>query len=234
MASESELIFSQFRRDERYKLILEHVDKVMGQKYLDFVIKNDIQLLDYISVFQKNDIIGNPEVFDYENIGSISPTTLRYIKVLSDLRKYFGSLNRLNIYEIGVGYGGQCRIINSLYSPSIYTLVDLDSVLNLSKKFLEKFSLNTTLTYSNMNDLNVDSIDLLISNYAFSELRKNIQDFYIDKIISKSKHGYITFNEINPKYFNSYSSTELLEIIPKSFVVPEEPLTGSKNCIIIW
>ena len=86
-----------------------------------------------MDAFKSNDKYGSPFVFDYPGVENISPTTLRYIKVLSDLKKHFGPLDGMNICEIGVGYGGQCRIINSMYRPSTYTLVDIRPALRLGE-----------------------------------------------------------------------------------------------------
>ena len=40
----------------------------------------------------------------------------------------------------------------------------------------------------------INKIDLLINNYAFSELPKNLQIKYLEEVISKSTHGYMTMN----------------------------------------
>jgi phospholipid N-methyltransferase len=140
----------------------------------------------------------------------------------------------LNICEIGVGYGGQCRIINSVTSPDKYTLVDIKPALSLTQRYLDNYILNSVVRYKTMNELEIQNYDLVISNYAFSELPRSIQDVYLSKIILNSKKGYITFNEISPGYFNSYKREELIDIIPNSLIIEEKPLTHPKNCIIVW
>ena len=136
--------FNKFRRDPVYKLILEHVSKIQGKKYLDLIIK-DKDIYSKINEFKKNDIYGNPIQQVYPSIGQISPTTLRYIKVLTDLKYYFGNLNNLNICEIGVGYGGQCRIINAYFEPGTYFLIDIKPALMLTQRYLDNFVLNNAL-----------------------------------------------------------------------------------------
>ena len=68
------------------------------------------------------------------NVGGIavSPTTLRYLKVANDLETLFSSLDGLRICEIGVGYGGQCRVLDAMFAVKSYTLVDLRPVLELA------------------------------------------------------------------------------------------------------
>jgi hypothetical protein len=85
-----------------------------------------------------------------------------------------------------------------------------------------------------MNQLPVMESDLVISNYAFSELRRPIQEAYLRKVLQPAKRGYITFNQIAPGNFQSYSAAELLQIIPGSKVFEERPLTHPNNCVIVW
>lgn len=224
-------VFSNFRRNRIYRQVLEHVSFYLGKEYLEEI---PVSFLEKIELIKENDIWGNPKLCEYPSIGKISPTTLRYTKVLTDLLTLFKELDNLNICEIGVGYGGQCRVINSMSSPNKYTLVDIKPVLMLTQRYLDNYILNSPVCYKTMNELETKNYDLVISNYAFSELRRNIQDVYLNKIILNSKKGYITFNEITPEYFNSYKREELIDIIPNSRIIEEKPLTHSKNCIIIW
>jgi len=226
-------VFNSFRRNPVYNRVLEHVSEKQGGKYLE-IISNDSDILAAINNFKPNDNYGNPRIYEYPNIGKISPTNLRYIKILADIRKYFHTIDHMNICEIGVGYGGQCRIINAYYKPATYCLVDIQPALALAQRFLDNYILHSVLTYKTMNELDKIDYDFVLSNYAFTELPRPIQDIYLSKVISNSKRGYITYNEITPKEFNSYKSHELAEMIPGSKVLKEEPLTHPKNCIIVW
>ena len=221
--------FNNFRRNPIYNEVLEHVSQYQGTQYLQEISK-DSNILSKINDFKSNDDYGNPRIYEYPNIGFFSPTTLRYIKVLTDIKKYFHTINNLDICEIGVGYGGQCRIINTYYKPNTYCLVDLQCALSLTKKFLNNYIIETPIIYKTMDELDNKKYDLVISNYAFTELTKSVQDIYLEKIILNSKMGYITYNEIS----SSYKLDELIKIIPKSKVYKEVPLTAPTNCIIMW
>ncbi|MEI6444872.1 MAG: putative sugar O-methyltransferase [Nostocales cyanobacterium ELA583] len=225
--------FNSFRRNPIYNEILEHISENQGREYLN-IISKDPDVLSAINNFKLNDEYGSPIMYEYSGIGIISPTTLRYIKVLADLKKHFQTLNSLNICEIGVGYGGQCRIINAYYSPSMYCLVDIQPALSLAQRFLDNYIIHSVLTYKTMNELSQRDYDLVLSNYAFTELPRSVQDIYLNKVILRSKRGYITYNETTPSEFNSYKSGELIEIISGSRIFKEEPLTHPKNCIIVW
>jgi putative sugar O-methyltransferase len=232
-ASIDYLFFNNFRRNPVYNEILEHVNFEQGLEYLDIIIQHP-QILREIEKFRLNDLFGNPVVYNFPEIGLFSPSTLRYVKVLCDLQKHFKSLDSIKICEIGVGYGGQCRIINSFFTPASYCLVDIKPALSLSQTYLDNFIINSSLSYLTMNELAVSDYDLVISNYAFTELPLAIQDVYFKKIIKNSRMGYITYNDINPPEYCSYKLPKLLDLITSASVFPEKPLTHPNNCIIVW
>ena len=228
--------FANFKRNPIYNKILEHVSELDGQLYKNYLDINFPEFKNFLKIFKTNDEIGNPIKFNYSDIGDISPTTLRYIKVLSDLIRLYKSLDNFNIIEIGVGYGGQCKIINDYFNIRKYTLVDLPEVLELSQKYLNIFNIEN-LDFLNFNNLpNNKNYDLVISNYSFSELSKEMQNFYFENIINKSEHGYLTCNFIS-NYFNidSYNLDEIKTHLHKNFsIIKEEPLTSENNIIIYW
>ena len=237
-ASLDDNIFKCFKVAKGYADILEHVSKDQGEMYRQNITINFPEYIDYIEFFKKNDVYGNPNTYEYENIGKISPTTLRYVKVLSDLKSLYKSLDGFNIIEIGVGYGGQCKIIKDYFNVSNYYLVDLKEVLSLSRRYLSE------LNVKNLEFIDVDQVqnlnknfDLVISNYAFTELEKSIQDIYINNILSKSNRGYITCNFISDIFgISSYSLDELKGKL-KNFDIKnkeEFPLTHPENKIIYW
>jgi hypothetical protein len=85
-----------------------------------------------------------------------------------------------------------------------------------------------------MGEMESRAYDLVVSNYAFTELPRSIQESYLQRVILRSSRGYITYNEITPPRFRSYKAEELLALIPRATRVKEEPLTHPKNCIIVW
>jgi putative sugar O-methyltransferase len=232
-ASIHQRIFNTFRRNLIYQQILEHLNHSQGLAYLN-EIKKDPEFIKKIESFKRNDLYGGAELSKYDGIGDISPSTLRYVKVYFDLINLFGSLDNLNICEIGVGYGGQCRIINADSKPKKFTLVDIKSALELTQKYLDYYIIPSTLEYKTMNELSTQSYDLVISNYAFTELPRSFQEVYLERVILNSTKGYITYNDISPDYFNSIKKEELVKIIPGSKIIEEIPLTHPKNCVIIW
>lgn len=240
MAGNDNKIFRHFRRDEIYNKVLEHVTQEQGEEYLAVINKNEENKFSDAdwSEFSKNDGYGDPRMFSYvlnDKTCSISPTTLRYAKVLNDIIKLFDIDKIKSAAEIGIGYAGQCRILTSYININSYSLYDLPEVLCLAKKYLSGFGSTEKINFIDGTNITVErEYDFAISNYAFSELIRVVQDIYLEKVILKSKAGYITWNPESCDRLDGYSVEELLNIIPGSSVIPEEPLTAKKNCIIIW
>lgn len=242
-ASKDKNYFRNFRRNYLYNRVLEHVSWYMGQKYLDVISRNkqsEFTNTDW-NEFRQNDLYGNPRVFPYKINGHImllSPTTLRYIKVLQDIVTLFDAEKISSVAEIGIGYGGECRLLtNYLTGISQYFLFDIPEALGLAKKYLNMFENKADIRFVNGTKIDVDETyeyDCVISNYAFSELSREVQDMYLEKVIAKSKAGYMTWNSGSYDFAGGYSVDELLRIIPGSSVIAEEPLTAVNNCIIIW
>jgi phospholipid N-methyltransferase len=233
-ASNNYNCFNSFRRNHSYVETLEHVTYDEGVAYLAQIRKRP-NVFSRLPAIARNDDYGSPILHHYEDvIVPISPTTLRYAKVLCDLTDLFGSIDGLHVAEIGVGYGGQCRAINAISRPASYTLIDLQPALQLAQRYLDHYILGSTLRYLTLNQLAPQKYDLFMSNYALTELTREVQDAYLEKVVLGSSRGYITYNQISPDHFRSYSVDELLEIIPGSVRFDEIPLTHPDNCIIAW
>ena len=230
-AVENDDIFNTFKNIPAYTEILEHVTEQQGLEYIKIIKRDNNHLFEKIKNFTENDKYGNPKKYPYDGIGVVSPSTLRYIKVLSDLLKIFKDLNGYKIIEIGGGYGGQCKIISDYFIFLEYYIVDLLYPLKLTEKYLNKLNVKNFKILT-MEDLHNEEYDLVISNYAFTELNKNIQDIYTEKIIKKSKHAYITCNVIGG--IDTYSVNELFNLNDKINILNEEPLTHKNNFILYW
>lgn len=222
MAAKSDTIFATFKTNPVYTRILEHVSDRLGAEYAARIKQKMPHYDMHMEAFKKNDLWGGPHRYFYAGFGMISPTTLRYINVLCDLIEHFGSLTGLRIIEIGTGYGGQCKILQDVFDVQSYTLVDLPEVLELNKRYLSNF--NAKYTPWDGKDM---QHDLVISNYAFSELCLDLQMEYINGLFSHARHGYITMN----KYLMPLESyTAALH----ARVHPEQPESRKNNKILVW
>ena len=140
-------VFQNFRRHPVSRWAFEYASGEYGKDCLIKILHNpDFKIsVEQWREFLKNDSIGNPVPFTYNfsQDGSrivCSPLTLRYIKVLSDIIAYFDINKIKTVAEIGVGYGGPCRILKSFLKIDTYNLIDLPETLALAEKFLGFFS----------------------------------------------------------------------------------------------
>jgi len=231
-ASEDKSIFKTFKRDPRYTSILEHTSKDQGEALLQWCLNNKNFSQKKLSAAKLNDNQGWPvKEFYQDEIGEISPSSLRYLKCAIELENMFGDLSDKNIVEIGVGYGGLCGILKNIFNVKSYTLIDLPEPIELTKKYLNDSS---NIYISDMDLLSEKSYDLVISNYAFTECIKEVQDLYIEKILQKSLNGYITYNNISHLFnVSSYDKKHLKELLSMK-EKDEYPLTSNDNCILYW
>ena len=235
----NETSLKKFRRIYDYREILEHLNYMDGMMYLDIIRNKQPLILNEIAKFRENDKFGRPRRFFYPEIGRLSPTTLRYIFVATDLYSKFAMSGIKKIVEIGAGYGGQISILNSLdlNHRNEYFVFDLPNVQILIQIYLSKMKL-TKISFLNIKETKKKDFDLVISNYAFSELPIYLQEIYLEKVLMRSKNGYLIMNsgasnstgrskgKMNVEYIKKW--------IPHLEVLPEIPLTGPDNYLIIW
>jgi hypothetical protein len=231
----SQKAFNSFRRDDRLHPILEHVSYEEGLLYLKEIKDSEFSVSNISCKAKENDLVGNPFLYDYPEIGFICPTTIRYAKNVYDIAYAFSQTvpNIENVVEIGGGYGGLCRLMTSLFSIKQYLLVDFEDVNNLSKKYLQYY-------YEKCNGIGwivpdeleeVKNIQMCISNYCFSECDRETQEMYYNKIIKNSSMFYITYNHISDK---NMSDSEFIKLASQHFRIhtEEEVRDGHKNIIM--
>jgi hypothetical protein len=158
-------------------------------------IKNNSQILSNLHKFKTNDNIGSPKLYELpEPFGRISPGTLIFIEELQDISNNLINVfeNKLNIVEIGAGYGGLAKIFLDSNQHN-YSIIDYPQVLNLSCTYNSKFG-NTIMAIP-ISDIS-DSIvpDLVVSNWCLSELDDEGIEYYYSKVIRNSKYGYFKMN----------------------------------------
>ncbi len=231
--------FAVFRRDPVYKRILEHVSPPDGLQFLG-LIRNPV-IRDICMSSEFADTIGSPEVFEVEG-RQLSPSTFRYGKVLQDLVDAFPDLHNMrNIVEIGVGYGGQARVISEYVrrmggNIQSYQLVDMPPVLHLARTYLEHFSIDFEIKYVSKSELSRSaSYDLVISNYAYSEFSVALQQQYMDLILRKASRGYLTMNTgLRTPLGLFYTTEQLMAALPNCAILEDIPRFGSENYILIY
>ena len=233
-AAENEDSFCVLKSDRAYTNILEHCSHDQGRDHLDVIKDQTPQLLDVLDRFSINDKHGSPDTCNFD-FGEFSPTTIQYVKVLSDLIAHFSleALDGLRVLEIGVGYGGQYTVLSEYINFDSYTFVDLPEVIDLTKTYLGKLDKKNKKTkfikHSDSVINQLEDYDLVISNFAFSELNKDLQTKYIDKFKQIQK-GYLHCNQMA-----GFSKHELCGLIDRNKrYIRDIPTEHPDNYIIIW
>lgn len=227
-------IFKKFRSAKVMVEALDHVSIDQGNAYLSEILSSSSWSEIFTEVLTHIDKVGNPRKFKFNSYGTFSPTLLRYLKVYVDLEKNFGSLKNQKIVEIGIGFGGQASLIGLLDKPLSYKLYDIPPVLELATKFINELGVPGDFTFIDGRNPKPSNPDLVISNYAFSELNRDIQDQYLERVVLPSPRGYITWNNLSAESLGGHSLAELIRLIPNSQIYPEKPNTSESNAIIVW
>lgn len=234
LAVKDDQVFRKFRSCRSYRRILEHVSYRDGLKYLSLIQPKSDAMDNLLSVISHG-AVGGPATFFYSGLGEISPTILRYAKTHQDFLNLFGKMDGSDIVEIGCGFGGLAAQLINGQSVNSYSIVDLPEVELLIEKYLNVSEKKRAqiAKYSHKHEL-PENFDFLISNYAFSELQREVQVTYFERYIKHSSRGYMIYNHINPKSYNSFTAEEILQMIPGSEIRKEIPETDPTNVLIIW
>lgn len=231
LASIDARVFKKFKSNNEYRAILEHVSRKQGFDYLNMI--SDREILNLISG-NKIQEFGRPYKYHYRGFGRISPTQLRYFKTLADLKELFGNLDGYKIAEIGPGYAGLALTIVNHFKIDYYTLIDLPPAIELAKVYLSRHGSNSTFEFCQSSKVKTTYSDLVISNYAFSEINKSHQEVLLDRVLTKAKRGYIIFNRIPLAAHDFLTVEEICNKLPNPEVIEEMPKTGEGNKLIFW
>jgi len=115
-------------------------------------------------------------------------------------------------------------------------LFDLPFVNKLIDRYLNAHLFKGAYFTTVINKEEPRNYDLVISNYAFSELPKMLQLSYIRKVLIKAKKGYLTMNSGlgNTRSSGKLDIIELRKLLPEFSIIKETPLTADQNYIIVW
>lgn len=232
LASEDDEVFKLFRRHPSYTTVLEHVSDDIAKKYYKN-IKDTYGLLDeqIFNFCEKLHYVGSPYLVKlFPNIPPISTTALRYLNTGLQIKSTIATDNIENVIEIGPGYGGQAVILNELLNIKNYSFVDLKEVNLLIEKFISHSNVDFIPKYYSLEDKFNEQYDLIISNFAFSELPRKLQNVAMKKILTKANNGFMIMNSHNfNKDYNFFTKEELLSRLSNAKFIDEIPNTSPRG-----
>ena len=222
-------LWNVFRQVPRYTYVLEHVSPEQGKAYLAEVHPRYLTP-DLLEVWRASDSVGSPLLAEFEGIGKFSPTTIRYLKQLSDIEGLFGRDTFSSVVEVGGGYGGLARVLlNRMQGIQRYNLVDLLEANCVAEKFLASFpETDGRVVHQDTAARPSGTADLFISNYALAELEPYYRDHYLD-VALKCPRGYVAVNAAQ-----QVVAEKLAPLRPQMF--PEPPLISQQGNFftLVW
>jgi putative sugar O-methyltransferase len=232
LASQDDKFFKKFRSCSSYRAILENVDGKSGLELVNAFERLGKDVSEFRHLWHGE--IGAPYKYHVKRAGYVSPTELRYSKIILELETLFGSLDSYSISEIGVGFGGQGGQILASSNVRSYEFIDLVEPLGLVKRYLKEIQQLDKAVFTTPNNLQKGRRDLVISNYAFSELNRELQESYFEKVISQSTRGFVIYNHITPPNYKTMTAAEFASRIPTSEIFSETPLSYPGNVLVTW
>ena len=196
-----------FKNNEYYNQILEHLTYEDGEAYLTMIKKQPFYAKnkDYIiNLCKENDSLGKPVKYDYVGFTECSPSNLRYIYHCIQIFIFadYCSLNNIDFVEIGGGYGGLAFFIHGLSkifhtNVNSYTMYDLPQASQLQKRYLKERGIDVQTTHldDDNDDVKLNKHSFLISNYSFSEISPKLQQKYKERVLNPYiSHGFLVWN----------------------------------------
>ena len=235
---EPEFRYANFKNNEDYINILEHVTENLGEQYLKLIFKEfpEISEEDVIKYLAINDRFGNTVkrtyVTDNGTIFSCSPTSLRYVYHALIILDYYKTTGCENMVELGPGYGGLFLAIS--YFANIlhihigkFHFIDLPGANNLIEFYLNLHKDVITIPYelheSSKYGKTVPPEKLFfISNYCYTDIDTTEKEYYYSNLIRKADSGFIIWQSIA---FDIEYSKQIFQDIAKINVTSEKPQT---------
>jgi hypothetical protein len=192
-AAEDPETFARFREDPIYSWVVScsiphdahDCHAMLAARGFDFGFFERIRDLDGI---------GGATRVNFAQAGAVAPQTMRYVKTMSDLERLFGALDGKSVIEIGVGFGGQCAVLSRRFALQRYTLVDLTEPLMVARRYLDALAI-PNVECRELAALPYDArYDLVISAYGLSEVARQFQIDYLQRVLRPSRAGYLLWN----------------------------------------
>lgn len=237
-----------FKSNAKYNDILEHVSFKLGQDYIT-LIENEFSYITYEILLQyvnMNDLYGKPKKETMRAYGRdiiCSPTSVRYMYHALVILHYYKSTPCRTMAEVGCGYGGLflaiCFLSKRLNIPiEKYHMIDLPEVGTLITNYLKLHTNDIHIPFSvhdaNQHGSDVNSEDLFfISNYCFTEIDLHNRNEYMNKLVNRTTHGFITWQTI----FDHVPIQNVQFCKPILKIMEERPQTASaqyKNYFVFF
>ena len=239
--------YARFRRSFRHRVIVEATPPAEARRHMARLVRQTPHYAGFFYKFFALDRIGAPRMTEFARDVWFAPSTVRYMRYLSDCETRFGNLDGATVVEIGIGFGGQCKVFFDRFAIGRYIMIDLPGPILLARRVLTELlgpqAVAEKLVFLEAGRAGAPAglpegrFDLAISTLAFSECHRSIQQGYIDTVLSRARCGYIHHNEISG-YFgvDSLAVAEIAAALPAELEVEKDDTTYwyDRADILVW
>merc|ERR1719183_1224826 len=168
----------------------------------------------YFKQLAYQNVLHDSQAMDFHGWAKLQvPTMLRYWKLASDISWLFGDLNGKDVIEIGAAWGTHscCSPRGGLAQALLtrfphlgsYTFVDHESVERSAEQDLltvrpwdeDKVRMWSKLPTAERNGRDAQ-VDLCVSDYAFSELHRELALEYAATLLPACRAGFFVWNSL--------------------------------------
>tara|TARA_A100001015_G_C14944746_1_gene694139 strand:- start:283 stop:1182 length:900 start_codon:yes stop_codon:yes gene_type:complete len=186
-----------FRNTKNHNIFANWNPYTRGLTYHNFLINFYVNLnkKKFINFKKKinNLNIGNAPCILYDNKYHISYDDCVSFEEIKFLKKNFNVNKKLNIIEVGPGYGRSVEYLIKNYKVNKYVIIDYKNILSLTRKYLRKtlaYRDYKKIIFCNFEDFQfkkdffkkkyiVEKFDLFINSDSFHEIEKIIIKKYL-------------------------------------------------------
>lgn len=233
------LFSNMFQNVVTYGVVTPSFLDISNNKIYISQILNDIDAciefsgIDNFSSLLLKKTMGNPYGLDLKG-KILMPDTPRHYYFAKKIKDLTGN-QKVNLVEIGGGYGGMSKIIFQLLNRCNYYSIDLFEGCLLQYYFLRKCNIKVQIIFNpdelkkscvnlipfSKNSIKIlkkiNNVDLVFNSRSFSELNKSIINKYFKIINNYFKPNYILHE--NSNYLLFPKSKRHIEILGKDFPV---------------
>jgi putative sugar O-methyltransferase len=231
--------FYNFKQNSYYRKMLEGGPKFTGDYFLDLIKNHELYtfFIDNLEVFFINDLIGNPDIYDFGDGIKGSITSIKYAYNILNILQFIQK-NKINhLVEVGPGYGGLSIVLDKLINLKKITFIDLEESNAFNKRYIREFpefeKKCSFISSEKYKEVKIDNIDLFIGINSFTEDKVEVQKNYYEYIISKSKFSYIVRSIATTYKIKTHK--ECISLLGDEFLVDDsEIIEKDKDNMVVF
>lgn len=186
--------FAVFRQQTEIIRTMEGREPEWAAELWQFAVEKWPAARNYRKFFRRLDAIGGPQNPQEVSQGFfLTATMASFIADAAALVYCFGNLNGLHIAELGGGYGALAAIVCGTQAPGSYTIYDIPETCALQRAYLGAARTAGVKTSSFIGEV---TPDMVVSNYAFSELNVDSRKEIGKRMFLKSPRGFVTWHSL--------------------------------------